>query len=156
MTDPERRSNREYTILAILLDEKEKHPTDTRTSFYLARTYNVIGNHSQAMAEFERRVSLGGWQEEVSGHVISCSLVMCVCCVSQHVPGHMCTPRDCICCVLHMLCHMWHVRMYVCRCTNRCMPSHGKKRHWDDHGQRFSRYVDVCVGYVIGIAVNVS
>ena len=65
VTDPVRRSNREYTILKILLQEKEEKPTDTRTSFYLARTYNVIGNHSAALDEFRRRVELGGWQEEV-------------------------------------------------------------------------------------------
>ena len=65
VTDPVRRGNREYTILKILLQEKEEKPTDTRTSFYLARTYNVIGNHSAALDEFRRRVALGGWQEEV-------------------------------------------------------------------------------------------
>ena len=65
VTDPVRRSNREYTILKILLQEKDEKPTDTRTSFYLARTYNVIGNHSAALDEFRRRVELGGWQEEV-------------------------------------------------------------------------------------------
>ena len=65
VTDPVRRSNREYTILKILLQEKEEKPTDTRTAFYLARTYNVIGNHSAALDEFRRRVALGGWQEEV-------------------------------------------------------------------------------------------
>ena len=65
VTDPVRRSNREYTILKILLQEKEEKPTDTRTSFYLARTYNVIGNHTAALEEFRRRVELGGWQEEV-------------------------------------------------------------------------------------------
>lgn len=65
VTDPERRSSREYIILNILLDEKSKHPLDTRTSFYLARTYNVIGNHTEALKEFRRRVDLAGWQEEV-------------------------------------------------------------------------------------------
>jgi hypothetical protein len=65
VTDPERRSNREYTILKILLDDVRENPTDARSSFYLARTYNVIGNHTEALKEFYRRVSLGGWKEEV-------------------------------------------------------------------------------------------
>ena len=65
ITDPERRQSREYTHLKILLREREAHPEDTRTSFYLARTYNAIKNHTLALAEFERRVSLGGWSEEV-------------------------------------------------------------------------------------------
>lgn len=65
VTDPVRRSNREYVIRDILLQEKSEKPYDTRTAFYLARTYNVIGNHSAALDEFRRRVSLGGWQEEV-------------------------------------------------------------------------------------------
>jgi len=65
VTDPERRSNREWTILRILLEEKAEKPHDTRTSFYLARTWNVLGNHTMAVEEFRRRVALGGWQEEV-------------------------------------------------------------------------------------------
>jgi hypothetical protein len=65
VTDPERRSAREFIILRILQEEVAEKPTDTRSSFYLARTYNVVGNHSAALAEFERRVSLGGWKEEV-------------------------------------------------------------------------------------------
>lgn len=65
VTDPERRGKREYIILKILQEEVTKNPKDTRSSFYLARTYNVIGNHSAALDEFRRRVSLGGWKEEV-------------------------------------------------------------------------------------------
>jgi len=65
VTDPERRGAREYIILNILQQEVAEKPRDTRSSFYLARTYNVVGNHSAALAEFERRVSLGGWKEEV-------------------------------------------------------------------------------------------
>jgi len=65
VTDHERRANREWTILRILLEEKEENPTNTRTSFYLARTYNVLKNHTEALKEFHRRVELGGWAEEV-------------------------------------------------------------------------------------------
>eukprot|EP00455_Lapot_gusevi_P009485 TRINITY_DN14251_c0_g1_i1.p1 TRINITY_DN14251_c0_g1~~TRINITY_DN14251_c0_g1_i1.p1 ORF type:complete len:605 (+),score=88.79 TRINITY_DN14251_c0_g1_i1:67-1881(+) len=65
ITDPERRQAREYITLNILLDEKSKHPEDGRTSFYLARTYQAVNNHTEALKEYRRRVSLGGWKEEV-------------------------------------------------------------------------------------------
>lgn len=65
VTDPQRREEREWTILRILIEDKRDNPNDTRTSFYLARTYNVLRNHTEALNEFRRRVSLGGWQEEV-------------------------------------------------------------------------------------------
>lgn len=65
VTDEERRGQREYIILSILQEETRDHPSDTRSSFYLARTYNVVKNHTAALAEFQRRVSLGGWREEV-------------------------------------------------------------------------------------------
>lgn len=65
VTDPERRGDRELRIAAILEKEKEKDPTNARTAFYLARTYNVLRNHTFALAEFQRRVDLGGWREEV-------------------------------------------------------------------------------------------
>ena len=29
------------------------------------RTFNAVGNHSEALKEFQRRVDLGGWREEV-------------------------------------------------------------------------------------------
>jgi hypothetical protein len=65
ITDPERRSQREFTILNVLLEEKKEKPNDTRTSFYLARTYEAVKNYSAALDEYQRRVSLGGWQEEI-------------------------------------------------------------------------------------------
>lgn len=65
VTDQSRRAEQEYTILRILQEETAEKPFDTRSSFYLARTYNVVGNHSAALAEFQRRVSLGGWKEEI-------------------------------------------------------------------------------------------
>jgi hypothetical protein len=65
VTDEDRRSQQEYTILRILQEETAEKPFDTRASFYLARTYNVVKNHTASLAEFNRRVSLGGWREEV-------------------------------------------------------------------------------------------
>ena len=51
--------------IRILEAEKLKRPNDTRVSFYLARTYNQVGDNELALAEFQRRIDLGGWYEEV-------------------------------------------------------------------------------------------
>jgi hypothetical protein len=51
--------------IRILEAEKIKRPNDTRVSFYLARTYNQVGDNELALAEFQRRIDLGGWCEEV-------------------------------------------------------------------------------------------
>ena len=51
--------------IRILEAEKIKRPNDTRVSFYLARTYNQVGDNELALAEFQRRIDLGGWYEEV-------------------------------------------------------------------------------------------
>lgn len=55
---------RDYDI-RILEAEKLKRPNDTRVSFYLARTYNQVGDNELALAEFQRRIDMGGWYEEV-------------------------------------------------------------------------------------------
>ena len=49
----------------ILEAEKLKRPNDTRVAFYLARTYNQVGDYELALAEFQRRIDLDGWYEEV-------------------------------------------------------------------------------------------
>jgi len=51
--------------IRILEAERIKRPKDTRVSFYLARTYNQVGDNELALAEFQRRIDLGGWYEEV-------------------------------------------------------------------------------------------
>ena len=51
--------------IRILEAEKLKRPDDTRVAFYLARTYNQVGDNELALAEFQRRIDLGGWYEEV-------------------------------------------------------------------------------------------
>jgi hypothetical protein len=51
--------------IRILEAEKIKRHNDTRVSFYLARTYNQVGDNELALAEFQRRIDLGGWYEEV-------------------------------------------------------------------------------------------
>ena len=49
----------------ILEAEKVKAPNDSRVAFYLARTYNQVGDLELALEEFQRRIDLGGWYQEV-------------------------------------------------------------------------------------------
>jgi hypothetical protein len=51
--------------IRILEAEKLKSPDDVRVAFYLARTYNQVGDNELALAEFQRRIDMGGWYEEV-------------------------------------------------------------------------------------------
>ena len=43
----------------------EQHPNDARSMFYLAQTYRCQGEHQKAIEEYERRIAVGGWIEEV-------------------------------------------------------------------------------------------
>jgi tetratricopeptide (TPR) repeat protein len=40
-------------------------PRNGRAHFYIAETYRNLGNHTQAIAHYKRRIELGGWAEEV-------------------------------------------------------------------------------------------
>jgi tetratricopeptide (TPR) repeat protein len=64
-TDVQRRNQKQFKILEILKEDKVKDPKDERTSFYLARAYKDVGDYESAIEEFEYRVSLEGWVEEV-------------------------------------------------------------------------------------------
>lgn len=48
----------------ILLREHLKHPTDTRTLFYLAQTYGSLGLQKEAYYYYHLRVELGDYDEE--------------------------------------------------------------------------------------------
>lgn len=50
--------------LQLLLDEVEKVPDDPRSWFYLAQTYRDLGQTAHAIAAYEKRAQLGGWEEE--------------------------------------------------------------------------------------------
>ncbi len=43
----------------------EIDPTSTRNAFYLAQSYHDAQNLSKALASYERRVAMGGWDQEV-------------------------------------------------------------------------------------------
>lgn len=42
-----------------------ENPDDARAVFYLARTYFDVGRWKDAIAMYERRITMGGWDEEV-------------------------------------------------------------------------------------------
>lgn len=59
------RSEKHPRDLALLTAALEKSPNDARTTFYLAQTLRESGRHAEACALYERRIALGGWDEEV-------------------------------------------------------------------------------------------
>ncbi len=50
---------------AALEEDLLRDPTNARSVFYLARSYEDGGELPRALAQYERRVLLGGWDEEV-------------------------------------------------------------------------------------------
>lgn len=50
--------------LALLLQDRADDPDNARTVFYLARTYDDMGRPAEAAKWYDRRVQLGGWEEE--------------------------------------------------------------------------------------------
>lgn len=51
--------------LRLLTDAVRVDPKDVRSLFYLAQTLREAGRYYEAISAYERRVSLGGWPEEV-------------------------------------------------------------------------------------------
>lgn len=51
--------------LELLSAEARQKPKDTRTAFYLAQTLECLGRYAKAFAAYDKRVRLGGWEEEV-------------------------------------------------------------------------------------------
>lgn len=49
----------------LLLADVERNPDNTRTVFYLARSYFDLGDYGNARKWFARRADMGGWAEEV-------------------------------------------------------------------------------------------
>jgi glycosyltransferase involved in cell wall biosynthesis len=42
-----------------------ENPSDTRTLFYLAQSYRDAGDHVKALENYEKRVQMGGWDQEL-------------------------------------------------------------------------------------------
>jgi tetratricopeptide (TPR) repeat protein len=51
--------------LQLLTEELETDPTNVRTHFYLAQTYKCLGDTENAIKFYKKRITLGGWYEEV-------------------------------------------------------------------------------------------
>ena len=50
----------------VLLEQGVKdEPNNTRYRFYLANTYRDVGQYEKAIETFTKRISMGGWEEEV-------------------------------------------------------------------------------------------
>lgn len=62
--DPAARAARRERNLKLLLQDFAKDSTNSRTVFYIARTYNEMGRRDLARPWFEQRVAMGGWDEE--------------------------------------------------------------------------------------------
>lgn len=48
----------------LLLKEHEKNPTDPRTAFYLAQTYDCLDDYETALKYYQIREKITGWDEE--------------------------------------------------------------------------------------------
>lgn len=51
--------------LRLLSTEVQADPTDARAVFYLAQTYRDVGRRAEAIELYERRVGMGGWDQEI-------------------------------------------------------------------------------------------
>jgi glycosyltransferase involved in cell wall biosynthesis len=49
---------------ALLYEDLRRAPRDPRTVFYLAQTHKDLGESERAIALYERRAEMGGWEEE--------------------------------------------------------------------------------------------
>ncbi len=60
----EKTSQRFHRDITLLLKELEKNPTDPRTLFYLAQTYECLNDWENAYIYYKKRADVGGWNEE--------------------------------------------------------------------------------------------
>lgn len=51
--------------IRLLLQGLKEEPTNSRYHFYIANSYKNIGNYTEAIDWYKRRIALGGWAEEV-------------------------------------------------------------------------------------------
>lgn len=51
--------------LPLLTKKRAKNPNDTRVAFYLAQTYDLIGDLENALKAYQERIDMGGWLQEV-------------------------------------------------------------------------------------------
>jgi glycosyltransferase involved in cell wall biosynthesis len=51
--------------IAWLSAEVERDPFDARSWFYLGNSFKELGRHEEAIEAYQKRIALGGWDEEV-------------------------------------------------------------------------------------------
>jgi len=51
--------------IKLLIDGIEKEPTNVRYYFYLANSYHDVGKFEKAIEIYEKRIALGGWNQEI-------------------------------------------------------------------------------------------
>lgn len=59
------RSDKFVRDLKLLLEDYNENPENYRTVFYLAQTYECLGQVDKAIEWYLKRVEMGGWEEEV-------------------------------------------------------------------------------------------
>jgi len=57
-------SGKPQRYLDMLMASYKKNPNDSRTAFYLAQTLRDLGRIDEALEYYEKRVEIGGWEEE--------------------------------------------------------------------------------------------
>ena len=61
----------------LLERELEKNPLDSRSSFYLAQSYENLGRNGDALREYGRRILLGGYEQERFVAMLRRARIMC-------------------------------------------------------------------------------
>jgi glycosyltransferase involved in cell wall biosynthesis len=64
-----------YKDAALLEDALKKDPTSTRYTFYLAQSYRDAGEKEKSLEWYEKRIAMGGWDEEVYWSMIQVGLL---------------------------------------------------------------------------------
>ncbi|HEU0190836.1 MAG TPA: class I SAM-dependent methyltransferase [Mycobacterium sp.] len=60
----------------VLLAEVQRDPTNSRSVFYLAQSYFDLGDFANARTWYERRLGMGGWDEEVYFSMLRVAKIM--------------------------------------------------------------------------------
>ena len=63
-SDPIKKKKRWSTDRDLLKIEWDRKPNRTRTAFYLAQSYECLGDYTNAYKWYETRWNLKGWNEE--------------------------------------------------------------------------------------------
>ncbi len=62
--------------IALLQDDLSDHPNNRRNMFYLAESYRDAGMPGDAIIHFQKRIQMGGWQEEVFWSYLQIALLL--------------------------------------------------------------------------------